>query len=126
MLAVVLCLIFKQIAHQTLNCAHKMAQSEHMEVFPATSWPTAIYHREREREREHRIKKSKTTPKQLSPYRHQLREQEVSDGFDDKTYLKQTELQLWMNSTVYLAASASATCTSVPAGYARQRRAEMA
>lgn len=44
---------------------------------------------------------------------------EVNDGFDDKTYLKQTELQLGMNSTVYLAESASATCPSVPAGYAR-------
>lgn len=51
-LTVVLCLIFKRIAHQTLNCAHKMAQSEHMAAFPAASWPTAIYHTQRERERE--------------------------------------------------------------------------
>lgn len=51
-LAVALCLIFKRIAHQTLNCAHKMAQSEHMEAFPAASWPTAIYHKEKERESE--------------------------------------------------------------------------
>lgn len=49
-LTVVLCLIFKRIAHQTLNCAHKMAQSEHMAAFPAASWPTAIYHTQRERE----------------------------------------------------------------------------
>lgn len=50
-LTVVLCLIFKRIAHQTLNCAHKMAQSEHMAAFPAASWPTAIYHTQRERQR---------------------------------------------------------------------------